>query len=279
MRVGLNPIISAAFLMASGALSPTGAAAQDARYSSAAMAKQIAILGVPSKLQAVAMLQSPEKELELTRLPNGEARATLFSSSAKPEGSTFQPDIFGSTALKIQRTPLDTQWRRVLAAGPAAGRWTRVLHRVGAQDRGARIQAVNSWVNAQLDFREDRQTWGTEDRWSTLSESLARGRGDCEDYAIAKLQMLRAAGIASDDLYLTIVKDLVHRADHAVLVVRLDGKFLVLDNATDRILESQDVRDYRPIFTYSARGTWIHGYRRQVEFAALGEVPVPATVR
>ena len=65
---------------------------------------------------------------------------------------------------------------------------------------------------------------GVADRWSAADDTLARGRGDCEDYALAKLAMLRRAGFADRDLYLVLVKDLARRADHAVLVVRSDGK-------------------------------------------------------
>ena len=43
------------------------------------------------------------------------------------------------------------------------------------------------------------------------------------------------------DLYLVVLKDLSRRADHAVLVVRAAGRFLVLDNGTDRIVDSADV--------------------------------------
>ena len=35
-----------------------------------------------------------------------------------------------------------------------------------------------------------------------------------------------------------IVKDLVRRADHAVLVVRAGGHMYVLDNGTDRLLDA-----------------------------------------
>ena len=37
--------------------------------------------------------------------------------------------------------------------------------------------------------------WGVPDRWSPPLETLATGRGDCEDYAIAKYVALTAAGI------------------------------------------------------------------------------------
>ena len=76
--------------------------------------------------------------------------------------------------------------------------------------------------------------------------------------------MLRAAGLADRDMYLVIAKDLVRRADHALLVVRSGGRMLVLDNGTNRILDADDISDYRPVLTFSATGAWTHGYRRPV---------------
>ena len=76
--------------------------------------------------------------------------------------------------------------------------------------------------------------------------------------------MLRAAGVSDRDMYLVIAKDLVRRADHALLVVRSGGHMLVLDNGTNRILDADDISDYRPVLTFSANGAWTHGYRRPV---------------
>ena len=69
---------------------------------------------------------------------------------------------------------------------------------------------------------------------------------------------------ADRDLYLVIAKDLVRRADHALLVVRAEGRMLVLDNGTDTILDAEDASDYRPVLTFSATGAWTHGYRRMM---------------
>ena len=98
----------------------------------------------------------------------------------------------------------------------------------------ALVEAVNRYVNRRVRFTDDEQQFGRSDVWEAANETLRSGRGDCEDYAIAKLQMLRRAGLADRNLYLVIVKDLVRRADHAVLVVRAAGRMLVLDNGTDR---------------------------------------------
>jgi predicted transglutaminase-like cysteine proteinase len=74
------------------------------------------------------------------------------------------------------------------------------------------------------------------------------------------MKLLEAAGVDREDMYLVIVDDLVRRADHALLVVRSGDQMLVLDNGTDQILEAGSVTDYRPVFSYSAQGTWLHGY-------------------
>ena len=110
--------------------------------------------------------------------------------------------------------------------------------------------------------------------------TLNAGKGDCEDFAIAKLAMLRRAGIADKDLYLVILKDTVRRADHAVLVVRAAGHMYLLDNGTDEVLDSETVHDYRPIFTFASNATFTHGYRLHqapVNIAIADEpAPVPA---
>ncbi|WP_265587732.1 transglutaminase-like cysteine peptidase [Sphingomicrobium arenosum] len=181
-----------------------------------------------------------------------------------------RPDVFGSTALSVSKTAFNDRFAQVFASralGPAAA----VAARHAATDRMSALHDINAYVNARVTFTDDQRAHGRADRWNAAAETLSSGRGDCEDYAIAKMQMLRAAGFDAEDLYLVVLKDLVRRADHAVLVVRHDDRFLVLDNGTDRILDSDDVRDYKPIFSYSAGKSWIHGYERKA--------PVPAPPR
>jgi predicted transglutaminase-like cysteine proteinase len=127
-----------------------------------------------------------------------------------------------------------------------------------------KLDAVNRYVNARVSFVDDIRQYGVADHWTSAADTLRRGRGDCEDYAIAKLQLLRRAGFAEKDLYLVILRDALRRADHAVLVVRADDRLLVLDNGTDRLIDSYEMPDYRPIVTFSGDRIWTHGYRREV---------------
>jgi predicted transglutaminase-like cysteine proteinase len=92
---------------------------------------------------------------------------------------------------------------------------------------------------------------------------LRRGVGDCEDFAIAKMDMLAALGVARADMRLIIARDLVRNADHAVLIVQLDGGSVMLDNVTDRLLDGRAPNDYRPIMSFSQNAKWVHGYNVQ----------------
>jgi predicted transglutaminase-like cysteine proteinase len=238
--------------------------AQIANASYRSMSKSEAILGgAPSALAAISAQQSGQPFAAPTVAPSSPGnfyRRAVVSYSRQPV-SADRPDIFNSVALSIGRSPLDSRWHQIAGAGVngAAAAFAASLR---GQGIFAKLEAANSYVNARVRFVDDRVQFGTVDRWLAASETLARGRGDCEDFAIAKRAMLRAAGVPDRDLYLVVLKDLTRRADHAALVVRANGRFLVLDNGTDRIVDSSDVSDYRPVLTFTAGHTYTHGYRR-----------------
>lgn len=191
-----------------------------------------------------------------------------------------KPNVFGSIALTVGRTPLDSKWQRAQSAAlpGRSGPWGSLVSEARRADHSAKIDMVNSWVNRRISFVDDIVRFRTADRWATAAETLRAGQGDCEDYAIAKMKLLEAAGIARSDMFLVIAKDLVRRADHALLVVRNGDRLVVLDNNTDRIVDAAAIRDYRPVMSYSAGKAWIHGYATQpatverapIRIAALG---------
>lgn len=276
MKKHLNPFAAGRLALAvSLAILPSALPAQavpspSAGTTSLRFAKSDAILGGQSShLAAVIARQSGA---------GGAVAAPLLRHAALTRGSyapfasrapyaaapvaADRPDVFGSVALPVSRTPLDGRWRKVERA-PVTGSAARFAAGLRPQDALARVDAVNRFVNAKVRFIDDSRQFRSADYWSPAAATLSRGSGDCEDYAIAKLQMLRAAGIADRDLYLVIVKDLARRADHAVLVVRAAGQLLLLDNGTNRIVDATQVRDYRPVLSYAAAGkAWTHGYRR-----------------
>ena len=171
------------------------------------------------------------------------------------------PDVFGSVALPIGNTPYDSMWRRASAANsPALGGWAGSFTALRQGESERLLRAVNAWVNGRIDFVEDNVGGVPAENWQTATDSLGSGRGDCEDYALAKLALLAALGFDRNDLYLVIARDLITRNNHAVLAVRSGDRLVILDNSTDELIEGDRVNDYRPIFSYSAAGRWIHGY-------------------
>lgn len=267
-------LAAAAFALA---LTAQPAAAQT--FPAFGTSKAEAILGGPSKLAALIAQQSGQAPLPSAVLRPSGRGSIQFTDPApllRSAVSHDRPDVFGSVALRVEHTPLDRRWRRVRNAqvGGRLANWARDL---GSLPVERRIDAVNRYVNGRVAFTDDIRQYRSADVWQSAPDTLRRGRGDCEDYAIAKLQLLRAAGVATSDLYLVIVKDLVRRADHAVLVVRAGEQMLLLDNATDKVTDATAYQDYRPVLTYAAAGrAWTHGYQRAP--AAVDAGPADLTV-
>jgi predicted transglutaminase-like cysteine proteinase len=254
---------------------PAGAQVVSASYRPSSKTEAI-LGGAPSALAAIRAQQEGQPTLRPAALSNNYRPAVI--NYGRHAISMDRPDVFNSVALSIDRSPLDARWNRVSSAGisGSAGAFAASLR---GGDPISKLEAVNSYVNARVRFVDDRVQFGIADRWMAPAETLSRGRGDCEDFALAKRAMLRAAGIPDKDLYLVVLKDLSRRADHAVLVVRAAGRFLVLDNGTDRIVDSSDVQDYKPVLTFAANGrSYTHGYRRDVPPISYASNTVSAPV-
>jgi predicted transglutaminase-like cysteine proteinase len=173
------------------------------------------------------------------------------------------PDVFNSVALPIDHSPLDRRWKKV-ENGPVGANSAAYAASLHGRAPMEKLEAVNHYVNSRVSFVDDIRQYGVADLWTSAAQTLSRGRGDCEDYAIAKLQLLRRAGFAEKDLYLVILRDALRRADHAVLVARADDRLVVLDNGTDRLIDSYEMVDYHPIISFSGNHVWTHGYRREL---------------
>ncbi len=170
-------------------------------------------------------------------------------------------DFLASTIVPIRRTAFDAQWARVSARGAGQANVRAAMMSAGeGASRREQVAAVNRWVNGRVRFTEDTVNYGQRDYWADAAETLRRGAGDCEDYAIAKMQILAAIGIAREDMFLTLARDNIRRADHAVLVVKLDGQPLVLDNGSDALLDGSVANDFRPVYSFSGDRRYLHGF-------------------
>ena len=119
---------------------------------------------------------------------------------------------------------------------------------LGRQRQGrARLGAINRAVNMSIRPMSDWARHGVDDFWSSPLATLEAGAGDCEDYALVKYVALLEAGIKPDDLRLFIVWHSRHRTAHAVLAVRLDEEWLLLDNMTLILVRAQEATHYHSL--------------------------------
>lgn len=259
----------------------TPAAAATTVSNVATLSKSEAILGGPSQLAQILAQQGARPATPVSAAPQPASyslppvtSAVLRTTDGVIDG---MPDVFGSVALKVGHTPLDWRWRSVedspVTGAPAD--YARSLREFSPAEKAA---LINQYVNRRVRYTEDIVQYGKADYWARADETLRHGRGDCEDYAIAKFQMLREAGVSPHDLYLVLVNDLVRRADHAVLVMRAGSRMLLLDDGTSQVLDTQSVSDYRPVLTFASYGTWTHGYMRTNPAIQIAQATTPQPV-
>jgi predicted transglutaminase-like cysteine proteinase len=138
---------------------------------------------------------------------------------------------------------------------PATRRFLSMVD-VGRRREGrVRLGWLNRAVNMAIRPTSDWAQYGYGDFWASPLQTLGSGAGDCEDYAIVKYVALRELGVLPDDLRLVIVQDEKREIGHAVVAVRYEQRWLILDNRTMSILDADDVRDYRPLFALDQQGT------------------------
>ena len=136
----------------------------------------------------------------------------------------------------------------------AAKKFLDVIADGRAHDGRARVGVINRDINMAIRPTSDLAQWGVTDRWSAPLATLASGRGDCEDYAIAKYVALREAGLSESDVRLVIVRDLANGIDHAVAAARIDETWVMLDNRRLVLVEDTAMARAVPLFVFDETG-------------------------
>lgn len=148
------------------------------------------------------------------------------------------------------------------AAVAALGPLQALLRASATQNDLQRVRIVNAFYNQRIAFATDREVWGQEDYWTSPLQLLGKGRGDCEDYAIAKYATLLAAGVAPQSLRLVYVRAMLPNQPspqpHMVLSWQNgdDADPLVLDNLRTEALPASQRPDLTPLFSFNAEGLW-----------------------
>ena len=142
------------------------------------------------------------------------------------------------------------EWKRLLDAGID----------LPALDKLAR---VNDFFNRRIRQGEDQAIWGRADYWATPGELLGSGRGDSEDFVIAKYFTLLALNIPPERLRLVYVKPRAKTragADPVHMVLAYydvpGAAPLILNNRKQERQSSGRRPDLQPVFSFNSLGVW-----------------------
>lgn len=121
-----------------------------------------------------------------------------------------------------------------------------------------KIKKINSFFN-KVAYDFDENIWGIEDYWATRNEFLWKGKGDCEDYVIAKYFSLLQLGVPDKKMFLSYVKAVKFNRAHMVLTYFVKPKTtpLVLDNYNLKILPATHRKDLIPVYSFNGSSLYI----------------------
>jgi predicted transglutaminase-like cysteine proteinase len=137
--------------------------------------------------------------------------------------------------------------------------WRQMLENPPAGENG-KLEAVNAFFNRNIQFDDDLNVWGQSDYWATPLETIGKGRGDCEDFALAKYYSLLSMGVPMARLRLIYVKAHQGQRVQAHMVLAYyptpGATPLVLDNLDPRIKPANQRPDLTPVFSFNGEGLW-----------------------
>jgi predicted transglutaminase-like cysteine proteinase len=146
---------------------------------------------------------------------------------------------------------------RAVAALPSL---QALLQHSATLDEEGRLAAVNSYFNRRIVFAEDSEARGQADHWASPLEALALGRGDCEDYAIAKYFSLLALGMPVARLRLVYVRAQTAAGSQPHMVLAFyaqpNSEPLILDNLITDLRPASRRPDLVPVFSFNSEGLW-----------------------
>lgn len=204
--------------------------------------------------------------------------APVVPLSSVGELPSVDGGIFGSVAIPIGSTSMSRDWDLARQTdftafftddceiagleacdSALAVKLKNIRERVMGMPPLMQLAMVNRAVNGAIRYKSDMGNWGVEDKWATPSEVALAGAGDCEDFAIAKMWMLRSLGFSEDQLQLVVLRDTRRGLHHAVLSVHIEGERHILDNLRWRVVADTALTDYMPLMSFMGSNTYIHG--------------------
>lgn len=141
--------------------------------------------------------------------------------------------------------------------------WRTLVHDVQGLSETEKLKRVNDFFNRRIEFNDDQVIWGQSDYWATPLETMGRGTGDCEDYAIAKYTTLKLLQVPIERMRMIYVRAQLGggRGSQAHMVLGYypspDAEPVILDNLIPDIRPASQRTDLHPVFSFNGEGLWV----------------------
>lgn len=143
--------------------------------------------------------------------------------------------------------------------------WQKTVGEGRSLSEQEKLKRVNDFFNRRIAFDDDMSIWGQSDYWATPIELIGQGRGDCEDYSIAKYYSLLEMGIPINKLRLVYVKAAQTSLGTTIQVAHMVLAYyptptadpIILDNLNTNLVPASKRDDLLPIFSFNGAGLWM----------------------
>ncbi len=217
------------------------------------------------------------RELAVDPVTTGGVTKRDAKSRVKRKKRKNRAGVFGSVAIPFGNIATRKSWDRstrnlVLNAASDCNGNSRCKVRQKRVDDAVtlakddkffgKLERINAAVNQTIRYRSDKETYRSFDYWASPSQTIRRGFGDCEDYAILKMGLLKKVGVPESSMSLVVLKDVDRNLYHAVLAVFTTKGVFILDNNLQTVVLDRQLPNYLPLYSFGKKRSWIHAWKR-----------------
>lgn len=179
-------------------------------------------------------------------------------------GALLAASLVAVSAVAFDPERLQARARAAGAAGQLMRDWGKLLQDNEQVSVELKLRRVNEFFNRRVEFGDDQGIWGKSDYWATPFETMLRGKGDCEDFVIAKYYSLLDMKIPDHQLRLIYVRARLGGPSSAVQQAHMvlayyptpDAEPLILDNLITDIRPAGRRPDLAPVFSFNRQGVY-----------------------
>jgi len=181
------------------------------------------------------------------------AIASFNAAEARYEVIYKLPDSFANKTQQRQYYSRVLKEYRGYAKHKSANvrEWRAFLQSINGQPQEVQMKAFYKQTHGLVRYQAERG-----DVWSTPGETIARGFGDCDDYAHIYIMSAYLTGFDIEKIWMVAGKvsaGVSKPIGHAIAVIEInDGRQFVLDNLYGRVVSESEHKRFKPVYSINA---------------------------